>query len=159
MNGVNKMFYFLTLVVFFGKITPMDPSPSYEFLYQVPKFEKFKITENEEFEKKNYIIFSHGDQNEISYKIFFDEDNNSFTMEENDNQVNIKYKTLSESDFIEITSCSFKKESSPSLLKKMLNHIINQKASPFGGKKIAINFSLFDLPAAHFFQKQVFYFL
>lgn len=128
----------------------MEVSSSQEFLYQIPEFEKFKITENEEIEKKFHNIYCYGDQNKISYKIFFGEDNNSFTMEENDNQVTIKYKTLSESDVIEITSCSFKKESCPSLLKKMLNHIINQEASPFGGKKITINLSLFDLPAARF---------
>ena len=108
---------------------------SYEFLYQIPEFEKFKITENEELEKKNYIIFSHGEKNNKYYEICFEENNNFFIMKEDENQIAIRYKTLSESNLIEITSCSFKKKSCPALFKKMLDCIIMQEGSPFAEKK------------------------
>lgn len=136
-------------------------SSPHEFLYQIPEFNKFKITEHEKFEEeKDDKYYAKGTKNGKYYKIFFinNEKNNYFSMEEDNNQVTITYNTLSKFDLIEITSCSFKEKACPALLKKMLDRVLWEEASPFAGKKITINLSQFDLEAARFFAKADFLF-
>jgi hypothetical protein len=174
MNGVNKMFYFLILLVFFCKITPMDPSPSHEFLYQVPKFEKFKILAHHKsldtLHTIDFLPYSEKEllENNTNFKVALHKEKNFLLFQTEENKAIIEFKD-SPSAF-EITSCYFSNKIDMNLLNQGLIALTKTsllktqptttetKLEEKKTKPIKVTISKFDISAAQYLTEACFQF-